>query len=171
MAAFTGRRPILGSHALNTLEYDLAAELEPWQPPQPFDDHTWSSPNRVFTKPELLGYVAHCHQRVRDTLDVLTEAKAALPLPVAHHHHPMTYRALVSSLPLRVVEHAAEYHRVCVGRCCSGGAGPRQRSRGSQGRADGYGARRWIRSRRSGTRLLKVVRSRIRCSVTVTSAS
>jgi hypothetical protein len=28
----------LGYHALNVLDYDLAAELEPWQPPQPFDD-------------------------------------------------------------------------------------------------------------------------------------
>ena len=49
--------------------------------------------------------------------------------------------------------------------------GAARRSRASRGRADGYGARWWIRSRRSGTRLSKVVRSRIRCSVTVTSGS
>src|SRR5829696_1379095 len=61
------------------------------QPPQPFDEHTWSSPNRVFTKPELLGYVPHCRRRVHDALDELTEDKAALPVPVAHRHHPMTY--------------------------------------------------------------------------------
>ena len=30
----------LGYHALKTLDYDLAAEFEPWQPPQPFDEHT-----------------------------------------------------------------------------------------------------------------------------------
>jgi len=98
----------LGYHALNTLDYDLAAELEPWQPPPPFDDHTWSSPNRVSTKPELLGYVAHCRHRVRETLAVLTDDKAAVCLPVAHRHHPMTYGVLVGSLPLHVVEHAAQ---------------------------------------------------------------
>lgn len=92
----------LGYHALSTLDYDLAAELEPWQPPRPFDDHTWSSPNRMFTKPELLGYVAVCRHRVSDALDVLTEDKAALTLPVAHRGE------LVGGLPLHVVEHAAQ---------------------------------------------------------------
>ena len=50
----------LGYHALNTLDYDLAGELEPWAPPQPFDDNTYGFPNRRFTKPELLGYVDWC---------------------------------------------------------------------------------------------------------------
>ena len=45
----------LGYHALNTLDYDLAGEFEPWAPPQPFDDNTYGFPNRRFTKPELLG--------------------------------------------------------------------------------------------------------------------
>src|SRR4051794_21952744 len=81
-------------------------ELEPWQPPPPFDEHTWSSPNRVFTKPELLGYVDHCRQRVHDALDVLTQGKAGLPIPVAHRHHPIG--VLIGGLPLHVVEHAAQ---------------------------------------------------------------
>jgi len=33
----------LGYHALNALDSDLAVELQPRQPSQPFDDHTWSS--------------------------------------------------------------------------------------------------------------------------------
>jgi len=62
----------------------------------------------VFTKPELLGYVPHCRRRVHDALDELTEDKAALPVPVAHRHHPMTYSVLVCGLPLHLVEHAAQ---------------------------------------------------------------
>ena len=67
----------LGYHALTTLDYDLAAEFEPWAPPQPFDDNTYAFPHRVFTKPELLGYVDWCRGRVRQTLDGLTEEMAA----------------------------------------------------------------------------------------------
>jgi len=45
----------LGYHALNTLDYDLAGEFEPWAPPQPFDDNTYGFPNRRFTSPSFLG--------------------------------------------------------------------------------------------------------------------
>ena len=55
----------LGYHALTTLDYDLAGEFEPWAPPQPFDDNTYGFPNRAFTKPELLGYVDWCRDRLR----------------------------------------------------------------------------------------------------------
>jgi hypothetical protein len=98
----------LGYHALTTLDYDLAAELEAWVPPPPFDDNTWGSPNRVFTKAELLGYVEHCRGRVQRTLDALTEEAAARPLPGAHRHHGLVYGVLVGGLPLHVVEHAAQ---------------------------------------------------------------
>src|SRR3954454_22744192 len=50
----------LAYHALTCLDYDLTAEFEPWTPPQPFDENTWSLPNRVFTKSELLSYVEYC---------------------------------------------------------------------------------------------------------------
>ena len=59
----------LGYHALLTLDYDLTAEFEPWEPPQPFDENTFAFPNRMFTKAELLGYVDYCRGRVRRTLD------------------------------------------------------------------------------------------------------
>ena len=32
----------LAYHALLTLDYDLAAKLEPWEPPQPFDENSHS---------------------------------------------------------------------------------------------------------------------------------
>jgi hypothetical protein len=98
----------LAYHALNCLDYDLSGDFEPWQPPQPFDDNTWSLPNRVFTKPELLGYVVYCRGRVRETLDVLTEEMAARPLPSTHRHHPMLFGVIVGGMPLHTVEHASQ---------------------------------------------------------------
>ena len=98
----------LGYHALLTLDYDLAAEFEPWAPPQPFDDNTFAFPNRRFTKPELLGYVDWCRGRVRQTLDGLTEEMAARPLPSAHRYHGMLFAVIVGSMPLHVVEHASQ---------------------------------------------------------------
>jgi len=98
----------LGYHALLTLDYDLAAEFEPWAPPQPFDDNTFAFPNRRFTKPELLGYVDWCRGRVCQALDGLTEEMAARPLPSAHRYHGMLFAVLVGSMPLHVVEHASQ---------------------------------------------------------------
>lgn len=98
----------LAYHALTTLDYDLTAEFGPWAPPPPFDDNTWSFPNRVFTRSELLGYVDHCRERVRTTLDALTEEHAARPLPDAHRYHGTRYGVIVGGIPLHVVEHASQ---------------------------------------------------------------
>ncbi len=98
----------LAYHALLALDYDLAAELEPWEPPQPFDENTYALPNRVFTKTELLGYLDYCRARVRQTLDGLTEAAAVRSLPDAHRYRGMLYGVVVGGMPLHVVEHAAQ---------------------------------------------------------------
>lgn len=98
----------LGYHALSCLDYDLTGEFEPWRPPKPFDDNTYAYPNRVFTKPELLGYVDWCRGRVRHTLDALTEEMVARSLPSAHRKHGMLFGVLIGSLPLHVVEHASQ---------------------------------------------------------------
>jgi hypothetical protein len=98
----------LAYHALVCLDYDLTGEFEPWEPPQPFDENTFSSPNRMFTKPELLAYVDWCRGRVRQTLDALTEEMAARPLPGTHRYHGTLFGVLVGSVPLHVVEHAAQ---------------------------------------------------------------
>ena len=90
------------------LDYDLSAELEPWEPPQPFDENTWSSPNRAFTRAELLGYVDYCRGRVHQALDGVTEQDAARPVPSAHRRSGMLYGVLVGSLPQHVVEHASQ---------------------------------------------------------------
>ena len=98
----------LAYHALTVLDYDLSAELEPWEPPPPFDESTWSMPDRVFTKAEVLGYLDHCRERVRRALDTLTEDDALRPVPRAHRYHGTLYGVLVGSLPSHLVEHAAQ---------------------------------------------------------------
>ena len=98
----------LAYHGLSCLDYDLTGEFEPWAPPQPFDDNTYSFPNRMFTKPELLGYVDWCRGRVRLTIDAVTEELAARPLPSAHRYRGMLFGVLVGSVPLHVVEHASQ---------------------------------------------------------------
>ncbi len=98
----------LGYHSLLTLDYDLAAEFETWNPPQPFDENTFSFPNRVFSKAELLDYIDYCRGRVRQTLDELSEDEAQRPLPSAHRHHGMLYGVNVGFMPLHVVEHASQ---------------------------------------------------------------
>jgi len=98
----------LAYHALSCLDYDLTAEFEPWAPPQPFDDNTYGFPDRMFTKPELLGYVDWCRGRVRQTLAGLTEETTARPLPSAHRYHGMLFGLIVGGIPLHVVEHASQ---------------------------------------------------------------
>jgi hypothetical protein len=98
----------LAYHALLTLDYDLSAELEPWEPPRPFDENTYAFPNRKFTKVELLGYIDYCRGRVRATLDALTEDVAARQLPASHRYHGTLYGVIVGRMPLHVLEHASQ---------------------------------------------------------------
>jgi hypothetical protein len=98
----------LGYHALTCLDYDLTGDFERWQPPTPFDENTWSFPNRMFTRDEVLGYVEYCRGRVHRTLDALTEDAAARPLPATHRYHGTLYGVNVGSIPLHVIEHAAQ---------------------------------------------------------------
>ncbi len=98
----------LAYHALLTLDYDLAAEFEPWQPPRPFDENTYGFPNRAFTRDEMLDYVEYCGTRARQTLDVQFEEKAARLVPDAHRYQGTPYGVMVSGIPLHVTEHAAQ---------------------------------------------------------------
>jgi hypothetical protein len=104
----------LGYHSLLTLDYDLSAELEPWAPPQPFDENTYAFPNRIFSKAELLGYIDFNRGKVRRVLDGLTEAAAARPLPETHRDHGQLYGVIVASMPLHVVEHASQIRQFLV---------------------------------------------------------
>jgi len=98
----------LAFHSLLTLDYDLNAEFEPWEAPRPFDENTYAFPDRMFTKAELLGYINYCRRKVSRTLDALTEAAAARPLPDAHRHRGTLYGVIVGGIPLHVLEHASQ---------------------------------------------------------------
>jgi hypothetical protein len=122
----------LGYHALTTLDYDLTAEFEPWEPPRPFDENTYAFPNRMFTKSELLCYVSYCREKVNRTLGEFTEEAAARLLPDAHRYHGMLYAVIVGGLPLHVVEHASQIRQFLTA------AGVRvQALPGDRGYADG----------------------------------
>ena len=74
----------------------------------PFNDDTYPHPNRVFTKPELLGYIDWCRGRVSRTLDTLTEKIAARPPPRTHRYQGTRFGVIAGSMPLHVVEHACQ---------------------------------------------------------------
>ena len=96
----------LAYHALSTLDYDLGAEFEPWDPPQPFDDNTYSFPNRTFTKAELLGYIDYPRRGAQRWFSY--RGGGVRPLPAAHRYHGTLYGVIVGNLPLHVVEHAPQ---------------------------------------------------------------
>ena len=98
----------LGYHALSCLDYDLSAELVPWRPPAPFDEVTYSFPNRVFTKDELLTYVDVCRDRVGDVLKAVTDESVAQHVPDSHRQRGMAFGVLLGTLPLHVIEHASQ---------------------------------------------------------------
>jgi hypothetical protein len=98
----------LGHHALSCLDHDLTGGFEPWTPPRPFDDNTYGLPDRVFTRPELLGYSDWCRCRVETTLGALTAEVAARPLPEAHRYHGTMFGVIVGTVPLHLVEHASQ---------------------------------------------------------------
>lgn len=105
----------LAYHALSCLDYDLAGGLVPWDPPQPFDENTYSFPNRVFTKTEVLAYVRWCRERVRRILETLSEETALQRLPEAHRMNGLEFGVLLGSLPLHVVEHASQIRQFLSG--------------------------------------------------------
>lgn len=110
-----GSRGLVGSapwyiahHALVCLDYDLTGGWELWQPPPPFDQREWAYPTRLFTRPELLGYIDWCRGRVRRVLDTLTEERAGILLPGEHRYQGTPFGVMAGSIPLHVVEHAAQ---------------------------------------------------------------
>ena len=108
--AIWGSAPwVLAHHALVCLDYDLTGEFEPWQPPSPIGDFLlYADATRVFTKPELVGYLDLCRERVRQTLEALTDELSVRPLPDQHRYRGRLYGVLLGSIPPHVVEHATQ---------------------------------------------------------------
>lgn len=99
-------------HALEVLDYDLTGDLAPWAgPPAPFAAHPhWRDFTSVppWQQSEVLGYIEHCRQRVRDTFDGLTDDRAATPLPGTHRRAGTPYARILVSLVAHTNEHAAQ---------------------------------------------------------------
>jgi hypothetical protein len=98
-------------HALEVLDYYLTGDLEPWAgPPAPFADHPhwrdFMSLPRPWQQSEILDYIEHCRQRVRDTFDGLTDERAATPTPATHRGKP--YARVLTGLVAHTNEHAAQ---------------------------------------------------------------
>ena len=100
-------------HALEVLDYYLTGNLTAWAgPPAPFTDHPhWrdlATLPRPWHRSEILGYIEHCRQRVRDTFDGLTDERAATPVPEPFHLSGSPYARLLTNLVAHTTEHAAQ---------------------------------------------------------------
>jgi hypothetical protein len=99
-------------HALEVFDYDLNGEFGPWAPPPPFNGHPhWrdlTSLPAAWSRSDVLGYVDHCRQRARNTLDGMTDEKAATPLPPAHRYRGQPYAWTITGLVVHTTEHAAQ---------------------------------------------------------------
>jgi hypothetical protein len=99
-------------HALEVFDYDLNGEFGPWSPPPPFAGHPhWRdlpSLPAAWTRAEILGYTGHCRQQARDQLAVMTDEKAATPLPPAHRYRGQPYAWIITGLIVHTTEHASQ---------------------------------------------------------------
>lgn len=99
-------------HALECLDYDVNGEFGPWTPPSPFAGHPhWRdlpSLPAAWTRSDVLGYIDHCRQQVRDTLAGMTEEKAARPLPLAHRYAGQPHVRIITGAVGHTTEHASQ---------------------------------------------------------------
>lgn len=99
-------------HALETLDYDLSGEFEPWMPPPPFKGHPhWRdlpSLPAAWSRPEIQGYIDYCRGRVRDTLLELDHQKATRLLPQAHRYNGQPHASILMGMIGHTTEHAAQ---------------------------------------------------------------
>jgi hypothetical protein len=97
-------------HALEVVDYYQTGGLSPWAgPPEPFTHHPhwrdFTSLSRPWQQSEILGYIEHCRQCVRDTFDGLTDERAATPTPTL----PWSpYARVLTGLVAHTNEHAAQ---------------------------------------------------------------
>lgn len=99
-------------HALESLDYDLNGEFGPWAPPPPFAGHPhWrdlATLPAAWPRPEMLAYIDYCRERVRTVLAVMTDEKAATPLPRAHRYGGQPYAWIIMALVGHTTEHASQ---------------------------------------------------------------
>jgi hypothetical protein len=106
-------------HALEVFDYDLGGEFGPWSPPPPFAGHPhWRDLTvlpAAWTRDEILGYIDHCRKRAIDTLGVMSEERAARPLPAAHRYAGQPHAWVIGGLVGHTSEHAAQVRQFVAG--------------------------------------------------------
>jgi hypothetical protein len=53
----------------------------------------------AWSRSDLLGYVRYCRQRVRETLEGMTDVKAATLLPPDHRYRGQPYAWILTGIP------------------------------------------------------------------------
>jgi uncharacterized damage-inducible protein DinB len=56
----------------------------------------------------MLGYVDYCRQRAHNTLEGMTDEKAATPLPPAHRYRGQPYAWIITGLVVHTTEHSSQ---------------------------------------------------------------
>jgi len=100
----------LAYHALFWLDLYLTGAEEGFVPPAPFllieQDEHGPVPERVYTKEELLGYLAECRQRCQAAIESLSDADAQRRCAFAWGE--VSYAELLLYTLRHVQEHAAQ---------------------------------------------------------------
>lgn len=94
-------------HALECLDYDLTGEFDP-KPWKPFFEEDFKIVTRVYSRDELLAYVAHMKRRVDEKLAALSDEDAARPLPRPHRYEGKPFAWLLIGDAMHTAEHAAQ---------------------------------------------------------------
>ena len=98
-------------HALFHVDFYLSGGKRPFQPIDPFredEHHAHVVPDRVYTRAELSGYVAHCRTKARETFATLSDTAAAEILP----RTGQAFAELLIFNVLHAWEHAAQLNLV-----------------------------------------------------------
>lgn len=99
-------------HALEVLDYDLTGDFVPWSPPPPLTGKAhWRDLTMLptaWSRADLLGCLNICRQRVRDTLEAMTDEKAATTLPSSHRYRGQPYAWVLTAIPGHTIEHASQ---------------------------------------------------------------
>lgn len=106
-------------HALEVFDYDLNGEFGAWAPPAPFNGHPhWRdlpSLPAAWSRSEIVGYIDVCRERAHNTLEGITDEKAATPLPPSHRYGGQPYAWVMTGLVVHTTEHASQIRQFITG--------------------------------------------------------
>jgi hypothetical protein len=81
-----------------------------WLPPPPFTERDPVSflPRRVYTRSELIDYIADTRRKAEATVDALTDERIARPVPAGHRYAGQPYAGLLLMCLTHPREHLAQ---------------------------------------------------------------